>query len=378
MYATIFLASALVAPADDARAADRERASALVEKLADSSFKVREGASDDLVKLGAVAVDALRKGLKHADTEVAERCRKLLPQALDFHLQEQIDKFLAKPDGPIPDDLPGLKRWLKVAGSTKESRELYAAMVKDQRRILIEVEAHPEQAAQKFQAFIADVYSRARVGTVAARGEMITRSEMVLYFFLGGDPACRKANTPTGSVQATPFLNGTQVENLLTGGGSSPAFQKLFLAWLEEERYITLVRSGFRLAALANLKEAAPIAIRVATDKTSPPTSRSYALLTASKLFTAADIKTLQPVLEDKTLITRIGAANGDPTTVEIRDIALAIAIQATGQKVADYGYDRMRAIGAAPPLSYTYYSQTEKQREAAFKKWQEWTENKK
>ena len=380
MFATLFLASTLVAPAAESREEARQRAFELVQQLAHTSFKVRENASDDLVKLGAAAVDALRKGLTHSDAEVSERCRKLLPRALDFHLQEQIDKFLAKPDGPIPEDLPGLKRWIKTTGSSKESREMYAEMVKEHRRLLIDIEANPEQATQKYQAFCADVYSRARLGAVNARKELITRSEMVLFFFLGSDPNCRKGSSPTGTVpyiQALQFLNGTQASDMLSGGGASASFKKLFLSWLEEERYISLVRRGFQLAATANLKEAGPIAVKIATDKTSPPTSRSYALLSAVKLFTLDDLKKLEPLLDDKTVVGRT-TLNGEAITTEMRDIALGIAVQTTGQKMADYGFDRFRDTAPGLVTSYLYYAQSEKNREEAFKKWKAWSEKNK
>ncbi len=376
MFASLILASALSAPISD-RDKDRQRAFELVEQLAHASFKVREHASDELVKLGAAAVDALRKGLTHTDAEVSERCRKLLPQALDFHLQEQIDKFLARPDGPIPDDLPGLKRWLKTASSTKESRQIYAQMVKDHRRILVEIESNPQQAAQKYQAFCGDVYNRARFGTVDARREAITRSEMVLFFFLGSDPECRKGGT-LPYAQAAVFLNGTQASEMLTGSGASAAFQKLFISWLEQERYAILLRRGIQLAATANLKEAGPIAIKIASDKTTIPTSRSYALLGAVKLFGPDDVKKLQPLMEDKTVVGRVAVNGGEAQTTEIRDIALGIAVQATGQKMPDYGFDRFRNATPGLVTSYFYYAQTEKKREEAFNKWAEWSERNK
>lgn len=376
MFATLIVASALAPSFADMREDERERAVALVEQLADPSFRVRENASDELVKLGAAAVDALRKGLVHKDTEVSERCRKLLPQALDFHMQEQIDKFLAKPDGPIPEDLPGLKRWIDITGASKDSREMYAAMVKEHRRVLIDVETEPNQATQKYQAFAMDVYNRFRVGGLNGRRDLITQQETLLFFFLGSDVNCRKGTTSTGTipyVQALQFLNGSHITGMLSGkDDSSEAFQKLFLAWLEQERYLSLVRRGFQLAAGANLKEAAPMAIKVALDKTAAATTRSYALLSAVKLFGKDDIKKLEPLMDDKTIIGRIGVANADPITTEIRDIALGIVVQATGQNMAEYGFDRFRATSGIT-TSYSYYGMTEKKREAGFQKWKDW-----
>src|SRR5260221_5664839 len=98
--------------------------------------------------------------------------------------------------------------------------------------------------------------------------------------------------------------------------------------------------------------------------------------MSAANLFGPDDLKKLDPLMEDKTVIGRLGVvANGDPTTTEMRDIALGIAVQATGQKMADYGFERFRELPAVSSVtSYTYYSQTEKKREEAFQKWKEWS----
>jgi hypothetical protein len=378
MLSVILLAASILAGnAPEPRERARNHAFELIADLGSPSFKIREKAATELVRLGSAAVDALRKGVNDPDTEIGERCKKLLPQALDFHLQEQINSFLAKPDGPIPEDLPGLRRWLTIAGTSKESRELYASMVKDQRRVLIDVESNPEGTLQRYQAFCRDVAARSRLGPVAdGLGEQVTRSELLLFLFLGSDPICRKGNTVVYA-QAILFLNSPHLTGMLSGAGASDASKKIFLSWLEGERYLTLVRRGFQLAANADLKEAAPLALKVATDKTSPPSTRSYALLGAAKLFKAADVKDLEKFMDDKTVVGRT-ALNGEQMTTEIRDIALGIALQATGQQPADYGFERFRNAPGGVSVSYFYYALSEKKREEAHKKWQEWKDKQK
>src|SRR5258707_1131844 len=112
MLSVALLALALNVSAEPI-ARSNELAEEIIPQLGHPSFKVREKASAEIEKLGSAALEPLRKGLKHPDAEVGERCRKLLPHALDCRVQEQIEVFLAKPDGPIPADLPGIDRWLK-------------------------------------------------------------------------------------------------------------------------------------------------------------------------------------------------------------------------------------------------------------------------
>jgi serine/threonine protein kinase len=57
---------------------DRQELDALVRKLGDDSFSVRESASRELVKRGPVARAALKRGCSVADAEVARRCRAAL------------------------------------------------------------------------------------------------------------------------------------------------------------------------------------------------------------------------------------------------------------------------------------------------------------
>lgn len=372
MFATLFLSTFLLAA--DTETEVREHAFELVAQLGHKSFKFREKASDEIGRIGSAALEPLRKGIVHPDTEIAERCRKLLPHALDCRMREQIEVFLAKPECPLPADLPAIQRWLKVVGTGKESRELYALLVREQRRILVEVEQSPEKAGDRYYAFCADVYSRTRIGTVESRKEIVSYSDLILFLFLGSDPNCRKGSstsTSTACLQANVFLNSSYTTAMLSGATANDATKKIFLSWLEQERYHQTARRGFQLAASAEMKEAVPVAIRVASDPTALQTVRSYALLGSARLFGPEHIKLLEPLMEDKTPVGRI-AANADSLRTEMRDIALGIAIHATGQKAADYGYDRFRD-NQFGTTSYYYYAMNDEKREAALKMWSEW-----
>jgi hypothetical protein len=382
MLSVALLALSIVAAADDARAQARRHAEELIARLASPSFKEREKAAADIVRLGSAALDALRKGSHHPDAEVGERCRKLLPQALDFHVREQIEIFLARPDGPIPEDLPGIRRWLAVAGSGKDARELYARLVKAHRKTLIDTAANPEPAAQRFQLFCREVYERANgIATAAAPAkEGVTQEDVLLFLFLGSDPNCQSATGPikTAYAQTLPFLNSPHLRAMLSGDGATGASKKLFLAWLEKERSPIVVRRGFQAATAAGLKEAVPLALKAAGDKTLTPAFRTYPLLAAAKLIGPEHLKELTPLLEDKTVVGRVGGG-ADPMTTEVRDIALGVALLATGQKPADFGFERFRDQPNLAPSSYFYFALTEAKREEAHKKWREWAaQNKK
>lgn len=57
---------------------DRARIALLISRLGDEDFDVREGASHDLIRLGATAAPALHRATSDADAEIASRARRSL------------------------------------------------------------------------------------------------------------------------------------------------------------------------------------------------------------------------------------------------------------------------------------------------------------
>jgi hypothetical protein len=58
--------------------ADRKKIRALIERLGDDEFQVREQALEDLAELGLIAVPLLQNALQDSDTEVVERAKAVL------------------------------------------------------------------------------------------------------------------------------------------------------------------------------------------------------------------------------------------------------------------------------------------------------------
>ncbi len=72
--------------------ADKARVLALIQKLGDDAFAVREQASTDLAALGVMPVPLLRQALQHADVEIARRAEGCL---------ERIDKQHQPPSAAV-------------------------------------------------------------------------------------------------------------------------------------------------------------------------------------------------------------------------------------------------------------------------------------
>ena len=376
MFSSTLLAVALTAGAPPVDPELHKKAEQLVAQLGDKDYRDRERAAKELLEMGFAAKDAVLAGQKNPDGEISDRCKKLYPAIFRHDLDKRVQKFLATPDGAIPDDLPGAARWLKVAGDGKESRELYAEMVKGHPELLLDIELHPERLKQAYVEFMRDVYSRVNVRVTGAVGRpMPTDSEVLTFLFIGAVGDVRPTTAPgVSSTYYYQFLNSTFLTTQL---GKSTPFRKLFSGWLEKERYGLVVRRSLDIAAQHGVKECAPAALKLAADRGVSPTYRASALISFSKLGSKDQLKDLEPFFKDKQQIGgNIIVANAERGTVEMRDIALGAAVQLVGQNLSDFGFERKMPAGISSLSSYTYFAFTsDEKREAAHAKFKEWVE---
>jgi hypothetical protein len=106
------------------------------------------------------------------------------------------------------------------------------------------------------------------------------------------------------------------------------------------------------------------------------PARRVTAVLAVGRFGSAADVPTLEPLLEDNTdyLPTRVANLPQGPIyPVQVRDVALAVLLHLTGQEPFDYGLVHAR------PHPLTVYDATslgmenDARRTAAIAQWRAW-----
>ncbi len=372
--AILALASLLGAPAPDTTGNTDPKLAQLVHQLGAKSYRAREDAARNLLKRGAGAVAALSDGIKDIDPEVSERCRQLLPQAAALDRNEKLAALTKDPSVPPPKGLAGLERFLKITGDNKGSRELYAELLSIHHRTLEAAEEDPKKATEQFRQFCDDAYNKWRAGINAGRYSydtmFATRADITFFLFVAADARIRKNNAAVGN--ASILLNGNQINNAISEKDGTPAMRKIFLDWLENETQVNFQQRGFAIAALADLKEARPIALKLLERKEQQSYGKAQILIALLKLGTKEDIAKLVPLMEDKTVITTVNFGNGKPLTVQIRDVAMGVALQLGGQKPVDFGFDNRFAAGAS--TSYLYYGfPDDKTRDEAISKWKEW-----
>lgn len=350
----------------------KKRAEELVTQLGDSDYRDRERAARELVAIGYAAKDAVLAGQQSADQEISDRCQKLYPIIWRTGLEKRVQRFLDDPDGPIPDDLPGAARWLKLAGDGKTSRDLYGEMVKAHAETLLDVELHPDRTLTVYQEHVRQRFARLTEpkGSVSSGPPA---ADVLLFLFLGAAGDVRPmAARGVSSSYYTQFLNSSYLGSKLSSADSGAPVRKLYAAWLEKERYPILLRRGMDVAAQHKVTECIPTILKLAAAPDVLGTYRATALLGFAKLGTKDNLKDLEPFLASKTLIATV-AVGGEPWQVQMRDVALGAATLLAGEDPADFGFER-RPPTTPLLTSYTYYAfPSDEKREAAHRKWKEW-----
>src|SRR5829696_6920520 len=85
------------------------RAEQFLAQLGGPRYAAREQAGEQLAKLGLYGLPALRRGERHSDLEIAERCKRLVPLAEVEAVRQRVAFLLDSQAKPVLPDLPNLR-----------------------------------------------------------------------------------------------------------------------------------------------------------------------------------------------------------------------------------------------------------------------------
>ena len=343
----------------------------LVKQLGDPSFKIRECAADQLLAQGLEAKPALLNALGHTDIEVRMRADKLIRSIDKVDLDRRLSAFLNDVDGKTEHDLPGWKQYRQVAGSDQVARELFAEMTKSESYLLKAIDADKANVTAAYAGRIFALQS----ASLPSLSRTISPASIATLLFVGSDPKVT-LDTMAG-YKIYSLLNQSTVAKSISTGGQSPVMKRLLAAWLERiSSNGYLARSGLQLTMRYEMKDVGLRISRelVAEEKTSV-SSLPYAVLTIGKFGDKSDLKSIEPLLENKTIChTWSNSKFKEPIKIQVRDVVLAVAVHLTNQSHQDYGFDLLQRYDMTLFHVYTCGFVEEAQREAAFTKWNSWS----
>jgi hypothetical protein len=374
----ILPASSAAAPAgnpNDPNSPEFKRAADLIRQLGSGRFTVREAAARQLLEMGRSARGALQVGTHDPDPEVADRCRRLLPQAAYADFQVRLDAFLADKDAKQEHDLPGWDRFQKLMGKDKDGRELFAEMLKTNAELFVGLELDPKSFPDKYAGRCQELTSlmfAPQPGGVRAQPKP---GDLAAVFFFGAEPDNARAirnNRLVGNLLGQPAF-----QNTIRNGPAAEPFKKLFLAWMEQRTDVNSVSNCLSMVQQLNIKEGVDFAARVMKNKEMQVYVRAQAATVLGKMGGKEHIAPLEGLLDDETQVSNFNL-NGQPGATQMRDVALAMIIHLSGEKPQDFGFEFLKNHPGTI-FSYHYLGfADDKARSAARKKWKEWAASRK
>lgn len=374
------------------------KARRLVAQLGSPDFAERDAASDQLAGLGRLARPALLAGALGPDPEVRARCEKLLPRATTLDVRAKLLTFLADTDGRYEHDLPGWKafraavcdRWTFCGYPLWSNRSLEAPArrtfadlfaVPAHRKMLSVVDASPGELAVAAAERRVELYPPRSPRDRWAEYRVPTVAEVAVLLFA-------ESRVP----RRVPPLR-TSMSNMIRSSGFADAargdddtgrvYRALAAAWLDSVCDPREMYSSLSTAWTLNLPETAcRLSARLLG---APGVSAMYRGRAASTLIESGGkehVPLLARAATDESVFytLQVTGADGDSLAgfdVQVRDVALAVGVLLTGQRLTDYGFtDRYgeNLVNEAASYSYTrYYFADDAARKRAFAKWAEW-----
>lgn len=382
--------------------ADAARASELVGKLASRDFSERVEATAELRQLGRLALPALRSALASSThPEVRRRAEGLLPVATTADIQARLACFLADTNNAFQHDLPGGTAFFAATGRSETAKNLYARILRSPNQdMVLAVEGPVADLRRKLDSRRVDL-DMARREPRTDSFTQIDDTDVAAILFVESflpDTGPTVGELGWGIVRngrGRPLVGNTLFQSLLESALSSDTRRDglagLARRWMETRTHPQSVYSAVMAMNRANLADALPAARHAANGTVigGPITYRAQAVAYLARFGTPDDLPTVEKLFTEKETLTvavpgGVGGPGGRRTTIQFRDLALAMALLMTKQEPADYGLDyRNYYYGSSSdaqkynPTAYSFDVASEERadelREAAFKKYAEW-----
>jgi hypothetical protein len=354
----------------------------LVKQLESPEFQKREAAEKALVALGAKAIPAVRVGMKSRDAEVVQRCERLLTLIRNEELARFRKAFNSDTDRTAQLDHPIWNRFIRLAGDSRPSRELFAAILQheDWARNLDAAEADPTNAGELYRAAVRNVGKR-YASNLSVRFLIpiwpCDQPEEVAYLLLLG---AYKATDPKGplsyqKIEDRQFADGEGRIRLARGlglafqgkrldidpkkrdraividdqGGDAAESARVMLIllghWLEQRNLWSIVSEHLRGLSSEQEKRLLPSARRVIADKDVPILCRAAWIRVLRRFGDKSDAIRLAPLFADKTGMdwpstTRFGDGPGNLINqAQVREVAIGSALFLRGRDPVDFGF---------------------------------------
>ncbi len=345
--------------------------SALIQKLGDSSFAVRDAASKLLLKEGLAAKPALLQALKNPDLEIRLRAHQLLVLVMQQEFELRMAAFVADVEGKLEHDLPGWQLFQKEVGSARGARELFVEMLKAESALLEACEANDPRS---YELLTSRIQTLQGIGIAGFQQQHVTPGSLATLLFMAATMQ-RSQNSAMVVSQMYSLLSQPIAKQAITTGPRSGMMTKLLESWVVRAADTSTAYYGLLLSLNYDLKDASLNAGRHLLMQNSPPSnSLPYAAIAVGRFGSKDDVPLLEKHLSNSTVChTWHNPKFKDLIKIEIRDIVLAMLVRLTGQSHKQYGFDLLMENPTTLYHIYTFGFPAAAQRDKALAKWQAW-----
>ncbi len=195
------------------------------------------------------------------------------------------------------------------------------------------------------------------------------RADMAAVLLIGAEVKNPGQQSP---FVVTNMLYQQAARTALGDGTTGPAFRKLLVRWMNNQTQANVILQLRNLIQNLNLPEGNEFLTRVVKEKKVQGIYLAQVVINLGRTGNKAHVPVLETLLSDQTVLGKI-QFNRVTGTTEMRDAALAMLVQLTGQSHRDYGFSFLlqnQNLRWSP--NYLGFA-TPEQREKAHQKWQEW-----
>lgn len=367
------------------------RAQTLVRTLASETFRERERAQRELAAMGRLARPVLAAAAQSdPDPEVRSRCARLLPRATADDLKARTDAFLADADGKFEHDLPGWRRFREAAGADQPARDLFVAVLKSgaSGELLKAIDGPPEEAGRAVSDRRNQMYGQLTQRQVRAFDPSAPPPPLTLTdiaALLAAEVVVPTRHVPRigqlgFAVTGAHFLLQPASTAALASDTAdhAAAYRRLLGRWLDghtdpvDLSNYTLIRAAHDLRSV---REAVPLLRRAAQTDGVQGYVRAQAMVYLVQRGGKDELPALKSQMASEATVTTQQINKDVRLTSQVRDVALALSVHATGQDVRGYGFEFANGYTAAQVATnyFGYGFTTDEKRDAAFRKWREW-----
>ena len=349
----------------------------LIEQLGDPSFTVRENATESLAELGILAQQGLKRALLNPDLEIRMRAHRILLKSLQSEFAAKIAAFIADVDGEEEHDLPGWKQFRKTIGSNRQTRILFADMLRRESTILESFET-----GKNLEPVILKRLSELRPGNRIGQpngSQQAHPATLATLLFVAGES--KLATNASLFSQFYSLLNYSSTKQMIQGSRHKDILMKMISQLVLKETSKTTHYYPIMLTLNYDMKTTGlTLGRRLLKAQPASFSTTQYAAIAIARFGDQNDISLLLPHLKNVSVCHTWSNPQIQPGVIktQVRDVILALLIHMTKQDHKEYGFELLRATPTTLFHTYTCGFTKEEKREAAQAKWASWYEKNK